>query len=96
MHPIRYILLLDGLACYNNKAVHSAVVVTFIWRVQKEKWAIPTSKDHMPVVPETSTLPDDGRSPSPAVHSNDTDDWEIDYSLLKFKEKVANGSFGDL
>lgn len=92
---IRYGSLLDGIAFPKNKAVNTAVV-TFIWPVQKEKWAKPTLKHDMPVVPESAALPDDGRSPSPAVHSNDTDDWEIDYSLLKFKEKVANGSFGDL
>jgi hypothetical protein len=28
--------------------------------------------------------------------SDGIDDWEIDYKLLKFSQKVASGSFGDL
>jgi hypothetical protein len=30
------------------------------------------------------------------IPSDGTDDWEIDYSQLKFSRKVASGSFGDL
>ncbi|KAG0563749.1 hypothetical protein KC19_8G056800 [Ceratodon purpureus] len=64
--------------------------------IEKEAWAKPSLKNEMPVVPETVSHPDNGRSPVPTLPSNDTDDWEIDYSQLKFIQKVANGSFGDL
>lgn len=50
----------------------------------------------MPVVHETAVHPENGQIPAPALPSTGTDDWEIDYNQLKFTQKVANGSFGDL
>lgn len=64
--------------------------------LQKGAWAKPSPKVEIPAVPEAVAHPDNERSAAPAVPSNGTDDWEIDFSQLKFNQKVANGSFGDL
>jgi serine/threonine protein kinase len=64
--------------------------------MEKGAWAKPSLKNEIPAMPEAVGHPDNERSPAPALPSNGTDDWEIDFSQLKFNQKVANGSFGDL
>ncbi|KAL7611287.1 serine/threonine-protein kinase STY17 isoform X1 [Lactuca sativa] len=57
-----------------------------------------------PEKPSPSTISKSTPSPSNSIPSNDhvkiptdgTDVWEIDASLLKFENKVASGTFGDL
>jgi len=50
----------------------------------------------MPAVPEAIVHPAIEPSSVTALPSNDTDEWEIDYNQLKFNQKLANSSFGEL
>ncbi|XP_058090771.1 serine/threonine-protein kinase STY46-like isoform X2 [Magnolia sinica] len=64
-----------------------------ILKIEKQAWSKPRSlpaisnnvQTSMESVPEHVKIPTDG-----------TDVWEIDVRLLKFENKVASGSFGDL
>ena len=48
------------------------------------------------LLPEPVRQTPNGDALELALSSTGTDDWEIDSSQLKFVQKVANGSFGDL
>ncbi|KAF5180519.1 Serine/threonine-protein kinase STY17 [Thalictrum thalictroides] len=64
-----------------------------VWKIEKQPWSksySPSSSDDIgkigiDFVPDHVKIPTDG-----------TDVWEIDPRLLKFENKVASGSFGDL
>ena len=64
--------------------------------LQKGAWT------KFPPAPEGLLLPEpvlqtpNGDALELVLSSTGTDDWEIDSSQLKFVQKVANGSFGDL
>jgi hypothetical protein len=79
------------------RTVHRYILIKLLeLELQKGAWAKPSLKNEIPAMPEAVGHPDNERSPAPALPSNGTDDWEIDFSQLKFNQKVANGSFGDL
>ncbi|TMW92033.1 hypothetical protein EJD97_013580 [Solanum chilense] len=63
--------------------------------VQKE---VMRSKEQPQVLPPISELGQTSESGSDSVKipTDGSDDWEIDIRLLKFENKVASGSFGDL
>lgn len=49
----------------------------------------------LPPISEPGQTSESG-SDSVKIPTDGSDDWEIDIRLLKFENKVASGSFGDL
>jgi len=64
--------------------------------LQKEVWEKPLPKNEIPAVPEDVVHPDVEPSSATTLPLNGTNEWEIDYNQLKFNQKLANGSFGEL
>ncbi|KAG0557777.1 hypothetical protein KC19_11G156500 [Ceratodon purpureus] len=89
------VFVVDGWATEEvqdlTRALSNALAI-----MEKGAWAKPSPKSEIPAVPEAVARLDNEQSAAPAMPSNGPDDWEIDFSQLKFNQKVADGSFGDL
>ena len=67
----------------------ASILVVYFYCQQKKIWTKDSSDEAMPdakrAADEFLSIPSDG-----------TDDWKIDPNLLRYGNKVASGSFGDL
>ncbi|MFS8016687.1 putative dual-specificity kinase TKL-Pl-4 family [Helianthus anomalus] len=62
-----------------------------IMKAVGEKQTSPTTSNNVPI--PSPSMPSNGHVKIP---TDGTDVWEIDVNLLKFEDKVASGTFGDL
>ncbi|KAI3717099.1 hypothetical protein L1987_68460 [Smallanthus sonchifolius] len=84
------VFVVDGWPHEETEQLRNAIAKK-IMKAEEGKQSSPTISNNVPT-PSTS-VPSNGHVKIP---TDETDVWEIDAKLLKFENKVASGTFGDL
>ncbi|KAK1423536.1 hypothetical protein QVD17_18842 [Tagetes erecta] len=84
------VFVVDGWPHEETELLRNAIAKK-IMKAEGRKHSSPTISNNVPI-PSTS-MPSNGHVKIP---TDGTDVWEIDAKLLKFENKVASGTFGDL
>ncbi|KAI3824255.1 hypothetical protein L1987_05706 [Smallanthus sonchifolius] len=84
------VFVVDGWPHEETEQLRNAIAKK-IMKAERGKQSSPTISNNVPT-PSTS-VPSNGHVKIP---TDETDVWEIDAKLLKFENKVASGTFGDL